>query len=405
MKPTRMYYLIRSVMGLSFNMMFTAAALYRIDIAKLEVYQLILIGTALEIAVFLFETPTGVVADLKSRRLSVIIGLFVVGLGFVIEALTPLFAIIFLAQIIWGLGYTFISGALDSWISDETNDVNIEHTIITGSQFHKAFAFFGILLAGLVGMVDIRLAIYLAGGVFLVMGVIALFAMNEEHFHKTPHEQGVFKEYYIHLIKGVKHIRTNRILRYMFVAMLFFGLYSEGIDRTYELNILDGLGFRGLWDIPPIWILAIVAAVIEVVGLLMLGVVKRYAKSGRHLSLWAVNFTAMMILGILVFAFVPDAYVALFGFLFFSFSRQGTYPLLSAILIKNTPSPIKATVLSAFGQLDAIGQLLSGALMVGVSVWLGLANMYLVTALLLVVPLVALGAVGRIKDAQRVDIV
>ena len=390
MKQKTMYYAICMVMGLSFNLMFTAAALYRIDVAKLDIHQLILIGTALEIAVFVFEVPTGIVADLKSRRLSVIIGLFVVGFGFALEALTPYFFVIFLAQILWGFGYTFISGALDSWISDETMDEGIEHTLITGAQFHKAFAFIGILVAGLLGMISLRLAIYVASGLFIFIGFVSLSFMKEDHFTKTPHQYPLLKEYYIQLVKGLKHIKNNRILRYMFVAMLFFGLYSEGIDRTNEIHILDNLGFRGFLDLPAIWVLAIIAAMIELMGLGLLGIVKRYAKSGRHITLWAVNFTGMMIVGILLFAFIENPYIALFGFLFFSFSRQGTYPLLNAILVKNIPSKIKATVLSSFGQLDAIGQLLSGAIMVGISVGFGLRNMYLFTAILLFVPLFAL---------------
>ena len=36
--------------------------------------QLVLVGTTLELACFLFEIPTGIVADLYSRRLSVVIG-------------------------------------------------------------------------------------------------------------------------------------------------------------------------------------------------------------------------------------------------------------------------------------------------------------------------------------------
>jgi DHA3 family tetracycline resistance protein-like MFS transporter len=390
MKQTKMYYLIKMVMGISVNLMFTAAALYRIDIAQLEIYQLILIGSALEISIFIFEVPTGIIADLKSRRTSIIIGLFIIGIGFGIEALTPYFYIIFLSQVIWGFGYTFISGALDSWISDETNDVNLEHTLITGAQFNKGFAFLGIILAGLIGMFSLKLAIYISAVLFIIMGIIALLFMKEENFTKTPHEGGFLKEYYIQLISGLKHIKTNKVLRYVFIAMLFFGLYSEGIDRTFEINILDNLGFRELWNIPAIWILAIVAATIELMGLSILGIVKQYAKKGKHITFWAVNFTGTMIIGILVFALINDPYIALFGFLFFSFSREGTYPLLNSILIRNTPSKIKATVLSSFGQLDAIGQLLSGALMVGVSFGLGLTNMYIVTALLLLVPLIAI---------------
>lgn len=390
MNPTKVYIIIRSVMGLSFHLAFTAAALYRIDIAKLEIYQLILIGSALEIAVFLFEVPTGIVADLKSRRLSVIIGLFIIGFGFILEAFTPLFVVIFMAQMVWGLGYTFISGALDSWISDETNNVGIEQTMISGAQYNKLFSFIGIVFAGVIGMYDIRVAIYVAGGLFIALGLVTLRMMKEENFHKEVHENPLYKEYFIQLVKGYTHIKKSKVLRIMFVVMLFFGLYSEGIDRTYELYILDNLGFRQTWNIPAIWTLVLINATVAFVGLIVLQVVKKYIKKGQHVTLWAFNFTVMMVLGLLIYAYFPVEYVALLGFVFFSISREGTYPLLDTILLQNTPSKIKATVLSGFGQLDAIGQLLSGAIMVTASILVGINGMYLLTAMLLVIPIILL---------------
>ena len=106
----------------------------------------------------------------------------------------------------------------------------------------------------------------------------------------------------------------------------------------------------------------------------------------------------MMIIGILVFAYVPYMYLALFGFIFFTIVREGAEPLLNAIIITNTPPQIKATVLSGFGQLDAIGQLISGALMVILSIVAGIQGMYLVTALLLVVPVICFLSISKIKD-------
>ena len=49
---------------------------------KLDAFQLVLVGTVQETSCFLFEMPTGVVADLYSRRRSVLIGMFLYGLGF-----------------------------------------------------------------------------------------------------------------------------------------------------------------------------------------------------------------------------------------------------------------------------------------------------------------------------------
>ncbi len=393
MNSKKVYIIIRSIMGLAFSLMFTAAALYRIDIAKLEVYQLILTGTALEIAIFLFETPTGVLADMKSRRLSVIIGMFVIGLGISIEATFTQFWLIFLSQVVWGLGYTFISGALDSWVSDETGEV--ESIIITGTQFNRVFSFVGILSAALIGMYSIRGALYVGAAMFFILGVFLIFSMKEEHFHVTEREDSILKSYYTQLTKGFKHVRTDKVLKIMFFVMLFYGLYSEGIDRTYELHILDNLGFRGFLELPGIWVLAIVNAIVAIVGVVMLHYVKKYLSSGEHLVMYTVYFTIMMIVGVLLFGLLPNQYIALLGFLMFSITRESTYPLLDSILIKNTPSNIKATVLSTFGQLDAIGQLLSGAVMVGASLLFGLNGIYIMTALLLLGPVLLLPLIRK----------
>ncbi len=397
MESKKLYYIIRAVMGMSFFMMFTASALYRIDFAELEVYQLILLGTALEVSIFLFETPTGVLADLKSRRVSVIVGLFIIGLGFILEGLTVLFGVIFLAQVVWGLGYTFISGALDSWISDETNNEGIEKIIISGEQYNKVFSFLGIVLAALIGMYDVRLAIYVSGLLFLLMSVSSIFLMKEGHFHRVEHNESILSAYYSHLTKGFKHIKVNKTLRVMFVVMLFYGLYSEGIDRSYELHILDNLSFRNTLEISPIWIISIVNALVAFTGVIFLHNIKKHVEGGTHLAIWIMYLTVLMVIGVLMFGLMDYKYAALSGFILFRVAREGTYPLLNSLLVRNIPSNIKATVLSTFGQLDAIGQLLSGGLMVVAGLLFGLKGIYILTALLLIVPVILL---PRTKESK-----
>ena len=80
------------------------SSVYRLQTAGLSPFQLVLIGTVLELSVFIFEVPTGIVADLYSRRRSVIIGMFLIGAGFVLEGLFPVFTVMLLAQVIWGVG-------------------------------------------------------------------------------------------------------------------------------------------------------------------------------------------------------------------------------------------------------------------------------------------------------------
>src|SRR5215216_4509640 len=127
-----------------FSMMFVVTSLYEATVAGLTPVQLILVGTALEVSAFVFEVPTGIVADVYSRRLSIIIGYILMGLGFLVEGLFPFFAAILLAQAIWGLGYTFTSGAIQAWLTDEIGEDSANQLFLRARQFG--------LFASLIGM-------------------------------------------------------------------------------------------------------------------------------------------------------------------------------------------------------------------------------------------------------------
>ena len=76
--------------------------------------QLVLMGTAMEAAVFLFEVPTGVVADTSSRRLSLAIGFLGMGTAWALVGLVSSAPLVIALWAAWGLSYTFTSGAYEA---------------------------------------------------------------------------------------------------------------------------------------------------------------------------------------------------------------------------------------------------------------------------------------------------
>lgn len=109
-KAYSVYLLFRFVCSLAVSMSTVLSIVYHLEVVQLDAFQLVLVGTVLETSCFLFEIPTGVVADLYSRRRSVLIGMFLYGLGFLMEGALPWFAPVLLAQVVWGCGDTFITG-------------------------------------------------------------------------------------------------------------------------------------------------------------------------------------------------------------------------------------------------------------------------------------------------------
>jgi MFS family permease len=70
-----------------FSMIFSVNMIYMVSTANLSPLQLVLVGTVLEGTIFIFEIPTGIVADVYSRRLSIVIGVLITGVSFLVMGL------------------------------------------------------------------------------------------------------------------------------------------------------------------------------------------------------------------------------------------------------------------------------------------------------------------------------
>ena len=70
------YLLFSAITAMCFSLVATVMIVYHIETVHLNPLQLILVGTTLEVACFIFEIPTGIVADVYSRKLSIVIGIY-----------------------------------------------------------------------------------------------------------------------------------------------------------------------------------------------------------------------------------------------------------------------------------------------------------------------------------------
>jgi DHA3 family tetracycline resistance protein-like MFS transporter len=189
LSATSIYLLLAGASAAFLAMVGTVSALYRVQTVGLNPLQLVLVGTVLESAVFLCEVPTGVVADVYSRRLSVIIGLFIMGIGFIVEGTFPLFAAALASQMIWGMGYTFTSGATEAWIADEVGEQNVGRVYLQGTQVAQFGRLLGIVISVSLATFGLNLPILLAGVFFIGLASFLLFTMPEHGFQPLSVEE------------------------------------------------------------------------------------------------------------------------------------------------------------------------------------------------------------------------
>src|SRR5919202_3815166 len=165
-------------------------AVYLVRELHFSPLQLVLMGTAMEAAVFLFEVPTGIVADTFSRRLSLIIGYLGTGAAWLCVGLVSAPWLIIALRGFWGFAYTFTSGAEEAWITDEVGREHVGTLFLRGARFGQAGAVIGLLLQVAVGTLSLRAGVMLGGAFTIVVGVACIFVMPETGFVRRPlHER------------------------------------------------------------------------------------------------------------------------------------------------------------------------------------------------------------------------
>ena len=117
--PYPLYLILECGMSFLLGISYATITVYWVTSGRLNPLQLLLLGTALELSYFVFQLPTGALADLVSRRLCTLAGLFVVGLALIMEGSSAAFANLIGAQVVLGLGAALNNGAQEAWVADE----------------------------------------------------------------------------------------------------------------------------------------------------------------------------------------------------------------------------------------------------------------------------------------------
>jgi len=382
----KVYLGIQASFWMFFTMMSMISAIYRVQTAGLDPLQLVLVGTVLEATVFIFEIPTGIVADVYSRRLSTVIGYFLIGLGFILEGAMPLFGTILLAQVIWGLGATFQSGAEEAWLADEIGEEKLANAYLRGSQFGQVGTVFGIFLSVVLGRIALNLPILVGGFLIVCLAVFLALFMPEEGFEPTPMpDRNTYQKMAATFRNGINLIRGRRLLMVILAIALIYGLASEGLDRLWEAHLLANFDFPMEGQLDTVTWFGIINLVQMFLVIGATEIIRRRVKVEEQVSAVQVLIliSTIVVLGLVAFGVVQSFALAVAAiWSVFVFRRTGS-PLYSAWLNKNLESSVRATVISTRGQLDALGQLIGGPIIGFVALQYGLRAAMVGVALML----------------------
>ncbi|NJE04643.1 MFS transporter [Thermococcus sp. M36] len=220
--------------------------------------QIGLVSAVSALGFFLFEVPTGVVADKVSRKTSVLIGMALFSLGTVILILLQNFPMLIAYAVVSSLGATFASGSLQAWLFDNLKHLGLEgryrevmKDVKTLTLVSSAFSIpIGAFLAQLYGF---TLPLLLT--LIMELGTLFVAISIPEYKFKKPEIS-----YHLHVLHSARELLRNDLLPLILVSIAvsmsinqfrkFFEPYlGEMLARSLGTTLMGTLGLLGIAEV------------------------------------------------------------------------------------------------------------------------------------------------------------
>jgi MFS transporter, DHA3 family, tetracycline resistance protein len=246
-------------------------SVYLVVDADLSPSQLVLIGGAQGVIALVFEVPAGVVADAISRKWSLVVSHVLMGAAMIATGLVTDFGPLVATQMLWGLSWTFASGADVAWITDELDEpARISVVLMRSGRAQLTGAAAGMVGVGaLASLMQRSTAMVLAGAAMLLLGLYVVFRFREEGFVATSTRR--WSASWSILVRGSALVRRSRAILLMFAATFLVNGAADAFGRLHARRLVD----IGLPSDPVAWFTAlgvltllVGAAALRAVGLI-----------------------------------------------------------------------------------------------------------------------------------------
>jgi len=264
-RTERTYYLIVGSYNLSWAFVGAVYTIFLLD-AGLDLFEINLVLATFFIASFLFEVPTGAVADLLGRKVS-FVGSCIVRAGafwlyFEADGLVDFL----IAEAVDAVGQTLASGALDAWAVDgtgrEKQPPGADRLLSRGYMVSHIAMLMSGLAGGYLGQQNLRIP-WIAGTIsFVVTGIIAIVWMRERwvpaEISGPPVRGGLVGH---QVSRGLATVRSAPILRVLFTITAAAG-FAQMPVLHYWPPYIQAVSGKGAWLLGWVWAFLIVLSII-----------------------------------------------------------------------------------------------------------------------------------------------
>lgn len=349
-RTERIYYLVLSLYYASWSFTAPIYSLFLLS-RGLDLLQINLVFATYLITAFLFEVPTGAIADVFGRKVSFLLSCGIRALAFSYYFYADTFAEFLLAEFVDGIGTTLATGALDAWAVDgirAEGDLRPKDKMFARSHLLARVPMIAAgLISGYVAEGGLEWPFALGAALFVLTAATGAWFMQDDRAAVAAARGGQPRSGILAtMAQGWAEVRVDPTLRWLclLTAVISFAALPTWHYWSPRMQDLSGSGTSLIgWVFAAINLSAMAGSLIAV-----------RAQSWPRRWLLAV---ATMIRGVtLGFAATASSFApALSGFLFFEFGFALSEPLFMSWTSERSSSARRATVLSLRSMAFTLG--------------------------------------------------
>jgi len=191
------------------------------------------------IAILLLEIPTGLIADIYGKKISIIVGTIFSILGMIIITISPNFYLFALAEIILAFGAACKSGSDTSLIYDSlkmTKQESKAKIIMTKANSLRLLGVvLGSIAGGLIAPHTTPNIVWRLSAVPFVIALIISFFFTEPK--ETTNNKSEQKKWLQIFTSGLKNIFTSKTLLYQSLDMILTGTFAYFVIWFYQTKL------------------------------------------------------------------------------------------------------------------------------------------------------------------------
>jgi MFS family permease len=376
----RFFYSVRAILSFWSALIapFWVVFFKEVGLSYTEISLLIMVSY---VVTLIFEVPTGAVADLWGRKLSVIISLLITGGSFIGIFLFfdsfPALLVLFALQ---GFGGTFISGAFSAWVADSLISSGAERDLTkywgglaSGSQLGSVV---GFLIGSALVFKELFRHIWLISGLGTLLTAAYIIIKGRESSNKGPNKNAVtIREYIKTLLEGSIYLFKRKNLFLLTLASFFWYISTGILSLTWQPYLVEQ-------EVPKPFLGGVLIGY-TVLGFLVArkaGALTRQARGERKL-LWFAGLgcggLTLLMIAVKDFSWVP--------FVIYGGVVSLKEPVFQGYLNKFLPTQLRATILSSHNMITSISTILSMITFGATSDRLGLLTALILSAIIMFV--------------------